>query len=57
MWLQSKLSSCHGRGSGVVGLDASTRDDIVTAFVKGVCHQELELSNLSKDKVNNVLGS
>ena len=50
VWLQSKLSSCHGCGSGMIGLNPSAGDDAVTTIAKGICHQELKLSNLISEK-------
>ena len=49
VWLHSKLSSCHSCDSGMIGLNASTGDDVITAFVKSITHQELQLTNLDQN--------
>ena len=48
MCFQSKLGSCHGCGSSMIGLEATTSDNTVTTFLKNVCHEELEFANLNK---------
>ncbi len=43
---QSQLSGGHCCGPGVVGLDAPTGEDTVTASLEGVGQQELQLTDL-----------